>query len=397
MERKQLARSLENLVIFKNLRNEELVEALIRLLDCDDKAEGFAAVCALARALYPVGDNLTDAVLSLTCMDENDYIKALAAGESVSPRVSEWAVRELNVLSQAAAFSSKMISFELGLDSSVPGWDAEKRDFAELYHARVKDAQHKGYGMFAKNTVFTVSENGELLPVKNPDTQSLSQLYGYERERKPILQNTEALLAGLPANNVLLYGDAGTGKSSTVKAIANEYANRGLRLIQVEKSLLHHIPALLDSLASNPLKFIIYIDDLSFTEADRDFTALKTILEGSVAARAKNTAVYATSNRRHLVKETVEERQGSEIHLADTLQESASLSARFGIVVTYVRPDKDEYLQLVKSISQQWQLAFSESELNAEAESYAIRAGGRSPRVAKQYVEYKMAVKREEI
>lgn len=397
MERKQLAQGLENLVIFENLRGEELIKALVSLLSCDAKEKGYAALCGLARALYPIGDNLTDAVLSLVCMDENSYIMALAAGESVSPAVSEWAVRELNILAKAAAYSSQMAALELCCDGPVPGWNADKRDFAELYHAKIQNAGREGYGAFAKNTVFTVSEDGALEPVKNPDTQSLSELYGYERERKLILQNTKALLSGLPANNVLLYGDAGTGKSSTVKAIANEYAPQGLRLIQVEKSLLHHIPALLDCLASNPLKFIIYIDDLSFTEADRDFTALKTILEGSVAARAKNTAVYATSNRRHLVKETSEERQGSDIHLSDTLQESASLSARFGIVVTYVRPDRDEYLMLVKSISEQWKLSLSENELTQEAESYAIRAGGRSPRVAKQYVEYKIATAEEKI
>lgn len=397
MDRMLLAESLKNLVIFKNLRSEELISALVELLSCKDKSEGFSAACALARALYPHGDNLTSAVLELACLDENDYIKALAAGNEISPNISQWAIRELYALSEAAAFSSHTAALELEISSPIPAWNAEERDFAEAYHSRVRDAGSRGYGIFAKNTVFTVSEQGVLTPVKNPDPQRLSELYGYERERESVLKNTEALLSGLPANNVLLYGDAGTGKSSTVKAIANEYAPRGLRLIQVEKSLLHHIPALLDTLADSPLKFIVYIDDLSFTSADRDFTALKTILEGSVAARAQNTAVYATSNRRHLVRETSEERQGGEIHLGDTLQESASLSARFGVVVTYVRPEREEYLSLVKSIAQQWKLAVPEQELCIEAESYAIRAGGRSPRVAKQYVEYKMATVQDKI
>lgn len=397
MDRMLLAESLKNLVIFKNLRSEELISALAELLSCKDKSEGFSAACALARALYPHGDDLTSAVLELACLDENDYIKALAAGNEISPSISQWAIRELYALSEAAAFSSQTAALELEISSPIPAWSAEERDFAEAYHSRVRDAGSRGYGIFAKNTVFTVSEQGVLTPVKNPDPQRLSELYGYERERESVLKNTEALLSGLPANNVLLYGDAGTGKSSTVKAIANEYAPRGLRLIQVEKSLLHHIPALLDTLADSPLKFIVYIDDLSFTSADRDFTALKTILEGSVAARAQNTAVYATSNRRHLVRETSEERQGSEIHLGDTLQESASLSARFGVVVTYVRPEREEYLSLVKSIAQQWRLSVPEQELCIEAESYAIRAGGRSPRVAKQYVEYKMATVQDKI
>ncbi|MGM9527622.1 MAG: DUF815 domain-containing protein, partial [Oscillospiraceae bacterium] len=145
------------------------------------------------------------------------------------------------------------------------------------------------------------------------------------------------------------------------------------------------------------LKFIIFIDDLSFAETDRDFTALKTILEGSVAARAKNTVVYATSNRRHLVRESNAERRGDDIHLGDTLEESASLSARFGIVVTFTRPDRDEYLTLVKSIAQRNCLALTQKQLTEEAESYALRAGGRSPRVAKQYIEYKTAMLQMEI
>ncbi len=399
MDRKLVAAELENLVIFKNLRAEELITALTCLLGCDagDRAGAYSCVCALARALYPQGDSLTDSVLSLVCQDENDYIKALVAGEKIGPRISQWVIHELDSISQAAAITPKEIAFALGIDRPIPGWDAEKRDFAEIYHARVLNAQKQGYGMFAKSTVFTISEKGELLPVNNPDPQRLCELYGYEHQRKSVVLNTRALLKGLPANNVLLYGDAGTGKSSTIKAIANEYASQGLRLIQVEKSQLHHIPALLDSLASNPLKFIIYIDDLSFASADRDFTALKTILEGSVAARAKNTVVYATSNRRHLVKEISEERRGSEIHLGDTLEESSSLSARFGIFVTYLRPDRDEYLVLVKSIAEQWGLALSEDELTKEAEAYAIRCGGRSPRAAKQYVEYKMSTKAGEI
>lgn len=137
---------------------------------------------------------------------------------------------------------------------------------------------------------------------------------------------------------MLLYGDAGTGKSSTVKALANAYQDQGLRLIQVEKSRLRHIPALLDTLSGLPLKFILFIDDLSFASDDRDFTALKTVLEGSVAARSGNTVVFATSNRRHLVQETFQQRQGDEIHLSDTLEEVASLSARFGIVITFGKP-----------------------------------------------------------
>lgn len=208
----------------------------------------------------------------------------------------------------------------------------------------------KGYGMFAKYHVFTV-ENGQLVPVKYPDPQRLEELPGYEREREKVIANTRALLAGMPANNVLLYGDAGTGKSSTVKAIANEFAPQGLRLVEVKKNQLYQIPELMDQLADNPLKFLLFIDDLSFTANDDNFAALKAILEGSVGGRAKNLAVYATSNRRHLVKETLTDRTGDDIHEADTRQELMSLSARFGLTVTFQRPEKARFEAILTELA----------------------------------------------
>ena len=193
---------------------------------------------------------------------------------------------------------------------------------------------------------------------------------------------------------MLLYGDAGTGKSSTVKAVANEFASSGLRLIQIEKQRLNTIPALLDELAENPLKFILFIDDLSFASGDGHFNALKTVLEGSVAARPSNVVVYATSNRRHLISETFSARTGDEIHISDTLQEIAGLSARFGMIVTFGKPDKDEYIRLVLRLAKKSGLAATEDELIAEAEAFAIRSGGRSPRTARHYIDGRISMEK---
>ena len=202
-----------------------------------------------------------------------------------------------------------------------------------------------------------------------------------------VIANTRALLAGMPANNVLLYGDAGTGKSSTVKAIANEFAADGLRLVEVKKNQLYQIPDLMDKLAANPLKFILFIDDLSFTANDDNFAALKAILEGSVGGRARNIAVYATSNRRHLIKETLSDRTGDDIHEADTRQELMSLSARFGLTVTFQRPEKARFEVILTELAKQHGIEMPHDELLTKAEAFAIRAGGRSPRVAKQFIE----------
>ena len=268
----------------------------------------------------------------------------------------------------------------------LPRWETRELDLAAAYAQRISEIGKKGYGMFAKHHVFTV-ENGQLVPVKYPDPQKLSELPGYEKEREKVIANTRALLAGMPANNVLLYGDAGTGKSSSVKAIANEFAEEGLRLVEVKKNQLYQIPDLMDRLAANPLKFILFIDDLSFTANDDNFAALKAILEGSVGGRAKNIAVYATSNRRHLIKETLTDRTGDDIHETDTRQELMSLSARFGLTVTFQRPEKAKFETILAELAKQHNIQMPMDQLLVKAEAFAIRAGGRSPRVAKQFIE----------
>ncbi len=240
--------------------------------------------------------------------------------------------------------------------------------------------------MYATHNMFVV-ENKQLVAVKHPDMQKLEDLPGYEEERKKIVENTEGLLAGMPANNILLYGDAGTGKSSAIKAIANKYTSRGLRLVEIKKNQLFELPEVLESLSSNPLKFIVFIDDLSFTTDDKDFAALKAILEGSVCGRGGNVVVYATSNRRHLIKETLEDRAGTDIHEADTRQELMSLSARFGLVITFMQPDKTKYAFIVEELAKKAEIKEETNSLILRAERFAIRAGGRSPRAAKQFID----------
>ena len=389
MEQPGSIQIIKNAIVFSRLCEDPVILALTELFGCGDKERGeaYRLCCDLARALYPFGDDLTDYILEAAVCDENIYIEKLAGGEAVSEALERQAATELRALSALGSLDSDYFAKHFDLGAHCPKWSARELNLVSEYAVLAQNAPKRGYGIFAKHHVFRVMDDGSLAPVRNPDTQRLGDFHGYETEREKIVENTLALLRGLPANNALLYGDAGTGKSSTVKAIANEYKSEGLRLIQAEKSLLRHIPALLDFLAEKPLRFIIFIDDLSFETSDRDFTALKTVLEGSVAARAKNTLVYATSNRRHLLRESFAARQGDEIHLADTLEEGASLAARFGLVVTFTRPDKDDFLELVGHFSDYYRLNIPKTELIVGAEAYAIRSGGRSPRLAKQYVE----------
>ena len=196
-----------------------------------------------------------------------------------------------------------------------------------------------------------------------------------------------ALLDGLPAANVLLCGDAGTGKSSTVKAIVNGLWQKGLRLIELRKKQLPLLPRVMEQIAHNPLKFIIFIDDLSFAQQDDGFGALKAMLEGSAAAKTPNAVIYATSNRRHIVRESFSARQGDDVHRNDTIEEMISLSARFGLSVLFVKPDKALYLHIVSQLAKANGLHCDENTLTTGAEAFALGRGGRSARAAKQYVD----------
>ena len=342
------------------------------------------AVAAFEAALFARGTNWTEALLDAVLEEENLCLR-VAAGQDAGPVLEKALADELDFLQQLGRATLDEVF--PGAAVFLPRWQTTPdADYRAAYEARRAAAGRKGYGMFARYHVFAL-EDGHLVPVRYPDPQRLSELPGYEQEREKVIANTRALLEGRPANNVLLYGDAGTGKSSTVKAIANEYAADGLRLVEVKKNQLYQIPDLMDQLAANPLKFILFIDDLSFSSNDDNFAALKAILEGSVGGRARNIAVYATSNRRHLIKETLTDRTGDDIHEADTRQELMSLSARFGLTVTFQRPEKARFAAILEELAKQHHIQMPMEELLVKAEAFAIRAGGRSPRVAKQFIE----------
>ena len=226
-------------------------------------------------------------------------------------------------------------------------------------------------------------EERELLPMRSTDPVRLTDLKRYEDEKAVVVKNTLAFLNGLPAQNVLLYGDRGTGKSSTVHAVLNEYAPRGLRLIEGKKKDIITLPRLMNAISDGgDKKFIIFIDDLTFVEGQDNYGELKAVLEGS-ALHLGNLLIYATTNRRHLIKETAEDRK-NDMHESDLRQEQMSLSDRFGIVVTYLDPDKREFIDILRSILSDRGITLPEDELELRAERFCLEKGGRSPRGARQ-------------
>ena len=383
-----LARGLGCLAVLRACLQDEVLAALYTFLQAQDRDEDtrMGLYCAFVAALYASGGDLGAHLLRLVLESENALIRLRAKGETEPPEMAAALAGELALLGRLAATAPKEVAVWAG-GPGLPLFQSTPANFAETYDRRLGQIATRGFGLFAQYHMFTLLEGARLAPVKNPDPQRLAQLTGYAREREQILLNTRALLCGLAANNILLYGDAGTGKSSTVKALANEYWADGLRLVEVRKNQLYQIPALMDRLAENPLKFILFIDDLSFPENDGDFTALKAILEGNSSARPQNMVVYATSNRRHLMRERFADRAGDDVHRGDTLEEQASLSARFGLTVTFLKPDRQLYADIVLALAAECGLATPSDGLLAAAEAHAIRYGGRSPRTAQQFVQ----------
>ena len=219
-----------------------------------------------------------------------------------------------------------------------------------------------------------------------------SDLKGYTLEKKTIRDNTLALLAGKTSNNILLYGDKGCGKSSTVKAIANEYADRGLKIIEMPMSEIQAFPMICESIAHSPFKFILFLDDLTFNSEDERFVALKAFIEGGVAGKPNNLVIYATSNRRHIIREKFSEREGDDIHRRDAMESASSLSDRFGIQITFSKPVKNEYLSIVEQLAEDYGLTLDLDKLHLLAERFATRRGGRSPRTARQFIMHQLAL-----
>lgn len=387
----QLQIRLHSLAIFRNLLTDPVMESLLAYLEALQSAPLSHAVSCYSQfvsRLYAAGSTtLARYVEQLAGDDENPYIRRIGRGETPAPEMVECVRAELEILQAAADLTPETLRSGLDWDGYLPVFQTEPVDVAASYRRRCENIGKLGYGIYARHRMFYVGDNGQIVPVHNPDKIRLSSLIDYKREQQIILDNTLALLSGKPAANILLTGDAGTGKSSTVKAVVNELAYKGLRILEVRKEQLHAIPAILDELNSNPLKFILFIDDLSFQKDDDNFSALKAILEGSVSAKSRNIVIYATSNRRHLVKETFSDRDGDDVHRNDTMQELLSLSERFGIQVTFQKPDKKTYLGIVHHLAKEKGIQMEESQLDALAERYALGRGGRSARAANQFID----------
>ena len=269
----------------------------------------------------------------------------------------------------------------------------EAADGRELYAIVTDFYRRYGVGELGLNKAFRIREGGgEILePITATSNVVLSDLIGYEREKQKLIDNTEAFVVGRPANNVLLFGDAGTGKSTAVKAILNEYYDRGLRMIEIYKHEFRCLSKVISKIKNRNYRFILFMDDLSFEEFETEYKYLKAVIEGGIETKPENVLIYATSNRRHLIRESWKDKvEGDdELHRTDTMSEKLSLAARFGVTIGFMRPSPAVFRQIVRGLAERCPaLNLTEEELLAEANKWEIAHGGMSGRTAQQFINY---------
>ena len=269
-------------------------------------------------------------------------------------------------------------------------------DENEIFDIITQFYKDYGVGMFGLNKAFRIRSNENdvaFCPINNTDAVMLDDLVGYEIQKKKLIDNTKAFVEGRSANNALLFGDSGTGKSTCIKAIINEYYNQGLRMIEIYKHQFKDLSTVISMIKNRNYRFIIYMDDLSFEEFEIEYKFLKAVIEGGVETKPDNVLIYATSNRRHLIKETWNDRNDVEIdngmHKSDTMQEKLSLVNRFGVTINFSKPSQKEYFTIVKELAKRYpQITLSDAELCAEANKWELSHGGISGRTAQQFINY---------
>ena len=272
---------------------------------------------------------------------------------------------------------------------------AVAKDEEEIFKIVTDFYQAYGVGMFGLNKAFrikSVPEGVEFLPINNTEKVMLSDLIGYEIQKQKLIDNTEAFVEGRAANNCLLFGDSGTGKSTSIKAILNEYYDRGLRMIEIYKHQFKDLSNIIAQIKNRNYRFIIYMDDLSFEEFEIEYKFLKAVIEGGMETKPDNVLIYATSNRRHLIRETWSDRSDmsqDELHRSDTMQEKLSLVARFGVTINYSKPTKKEFNNIVVELAKRYpEIQLTEAELMAKANMWEMSHGGVSGRTAQQFINY---------
>lgn len=371
---------------------------------------------------YGFDENLWHNYLTfLLLMNENSFTLVSEKQGAMEGSVNHFALNDCKVFKALFDFDFSRIEEVLGIDcfTTISNYHAvakkermynknvsemvkniscqieQAKDETEVFHVITSFYQQYGVGMFGVNKAFRIrskEDDVDFLPINNMETVVLEDLVGYELQKQMLVDNTKAFVEGKPANNVLLYGDSGTGKSTSIKAIVNEFYKDGLRMIEIYKHQFKDLSNIIAQIKNRNYRFIIYMDDLSFEEFEIEYKFLKAVIEGGVETKPDNILIYATSNRRHLVKETWKDRDDMSddgLHHSDTMQEKLSLVARFGLSICYEKPNQKNYFHIVCELAKKHpELQLSEEELCAEARKWELSHGGMTGRAAQQLINH---------
>lgn len=355
----------------------------------------------------------------LLASDENAYSTSCEIVGEISGSINQAALHDFGIFKELFEYDFSELEKELGVSCMSLLQDFRALDgHGSVFNKRVRDRicelsvslaeteniegfkkvltqfyKEFGVGKFGLHKAFRVEHGNkglEIVPINKIPHVHLDDLVGYEIAKKKLIENTEAFVEGRKANNCLLYGDAGTGKSTSIKAILNQYYDRGLRMIEVYKHQFQDLNDIIGQVKNRNYKFIIYMDDLSFEEFETDYKYLKAVIEGGLERKPENILIYATSNRRHLVRETFRDKadRDEELHTSDTVQEKLSLAARFGVSIYFGKPDKKQFQEIVRQLAAKSELQITEEELLLEANKWELAHGGMSGRTARQFVDY---------
>ena len=419
------------LMLYKNMEHEELLHDITFLMEhCESDYYNQEDLVGL---LYDCLNTLMEMTAShgfegnlwhnyltfLLANDENAYSTACEVVGEVNGGINDVALHDLEIFRELFQYDLSKIEKALGTSfvSLIDNFENVK-GHGKVFNKRIRDSicelavylaksedakefktiltafyKQYGVGKFGLHKAFRVEhtdDGAEVVPINKIAHVHLDDLVGYELAKKKLIENTEAFVEGRRANNCLLFGDAGTGKSSSIKAILNQYYDKGLRMIEIYKHQFQDLNDVIAQIKNRNYKFIIYMDDLSFEEFEIEYKYLKAVIEGGLEKKPNNVLIYATSNRRHLVRETFKDKQDrdEDLHTNDTVQEKLSLVARFGVTIFFGRPNKKEFQTIVKTLAERSEIKMSEEELLLEANKWELSHGGLSGRCAQQFIDY---------
>ena len=431
--RNYMYKECAKLILYRNLGKDSILYQLSEIfrdfdMEADSETHLIERIYEQIKALldlstmYGFDDNLWHNYLTfILLMNENSFTLVSEKEGAMDGSVNQFALNDCKVFKALFDFDFSEIEASLDINcfSIISNYHAitkkermynknvsdmvrsiskaieQAKDENEIFQIITNFYKQYGVGMFGLNKAFRIRPNDEgveFLPINNMESVYLNDLVGYEIQKEMLVENTKAFVNGKPANNVLLYGDAGTGKSTSIKAIVNEFYEDGLRMIEIYKHQFKDLSNIIAQIKNRNYRFIIYMDDLSFEEFEIEYKFLKAVIEGGVETKPDNVLIYATSNRRHLVKETWNDRDDMSddgLHHSDTMQEKLSLVARFGLSICYEKPNQKNYFHIVCELAKKHpELKMSEDELCAEARKWELSHGGTSGRAAQQLINY---------